>query len=1210
MNTGGRQSVARDRTLRQRSEPRAHDGSRAQRGHLDDVALLGYLQRTVGNQAVNRLIQRYGPQPAGWFNRLSAPLHAPPLATESRSLRSAAPRPLPALCPLPDRDRHPDAVDETDDAENGSDERIERKASEGATQSPPDRPDDHLPSNTSAVSPPGRALGPEAASVAGGLVQRCNGQVHAGCACEDESPELSSVGGLLQPAAEAGLAGGPLDPALAERIEASRGAGVPLDDGTRADLERAFGTSFGDVRLHRDAEADALNRSISARAFTTGSDIFLRRDVEPPASLAGRRLLAHELTHVVQQRSLSTPGPMTVGPANDRYEREAEAVADQVVPGRGRAPGDAETSRAPVGTAAPDVVTSASVQRQSDPSEDGLQAPFWSDDQRLQAAYRNAPPLRQGETGAAVQKLQEALVRQGFAMPGSTKPDGTLDGVWGQETTATVRAFQQEAGVRPVGGWEAGHKTLGALDARLQGDQPVPPKPEPTQVKEGVDVEEIPVLAAPGGGGTGPLLAFAVDAKEAPPAAPAPAGPQALEVPYQGSVQQSVYAVARWLSPNDDRPAAAAAARLVADPETTYSVDGKGTTADQYDAYARKKGVVRLEPGAVAFLCQQLGATRGQLEAAVDSEKKFGGLLNTANKWQFFGTPDTPLDPRGTAAESRRGRVKRTRLTGNDKLLENPQVAQLYVAALDKYARPTIDPNRIHEMAKDGLDATELQTIIAGDMRRRLITDFFTQGVAEYRQAGGSDVGGEFFLLEDTLLTQLTWGNPTAVKNELKIGKGLPEQQMGLVFRPDGTLYYDSHGAPLPSFAGGGFRDPGFKGSAKDPGLINLDLIHDEVIKGFFKLLHDRYKTPAMIVAKGAEAYWDNNEEVNARVRQKLPAEVLEHMADAVKILAGFLIWRAAAMAFMRSNIPVLQAVGAGMEIMAEAAGYVLEIEFLGSLEATLVSAGYELSRVTPKEAHGSYDAASMYHLEQAAGIIRPVIADVVIQLILAGVAEGLTRKKAAEAAKAKLEAITRNGERARIECTFCHLVQEAAEFSKDIGKDYYESTRKARGAKQGAILTDPKYPTVELHPDGNMYGEHGQLVKFIKDASLSKSGKVGIEVESHHLMEDHQMEAFGVPRDQGRCVALEKGDHQTFSAWMRGILNRKTIVDIDELYDLHREMYQDNGHPEYVEQIQIFLRQWKNVIRSRYESGKVPGSRRADFAERKARVLRFLDSL
>jgi hypothetical protein len=92
-------------------------------------------------------------------------------------------------------------------------------------------------------------------------------------------------------------------------------------------MEGALGTSFGEVRVHTDTEADVLNRSVSAVAFTTGSDIFFSQGSFEPTSAEGRQLLAHELTHVVQQRGVSGSGPLTVGPAGDSHEQEADATS-------------------------------------------------------------------------------------------------------------------------------------------------------------------------------------------------------------------------------------------------------------------------------------------------------------------------------------------------------------------------------------------------------------------------------------------------------------------------------------------------------------------------------------------------------------------------------------------------------------------------------------------------------------------------------------------------------------------------------------------------------------------------------------------------------------------------------------------------------------------------------------------------------------------
>jgi hypothetical protein len=66
-------------------------------------------------------------------------------------------------------------------------------------------------------------------------------------------------------------------------------------------MEPAFGADFSGVRVHSDSKAHGLNQSLQARAFTTGQDIFFRGGEYNPGSSAGKELVAHELTHVVQQ---------------------------------------------------------------------------------------------------------------------------------------------------------------------------------------------------------------------------------------------------------------------------------------------------------------------------------------------------------------------------------------------------------------------------------------------------------------------------------------------------------------------------------------------------------------------------------------------------------------------------------------------------------------------------------------------------------------------------------------------------------------------------------------------------------------------------------------------------------------------------------------------------------------------------------------------
>jgi hypothetical protein len=108
--------------------------------------------------------------------------------------------------------------------------------------------------------------------------------------------------------------------------------GSPLDDGTRSSMEGALGTSLDGVRVHVGQESDELNHAITAKAFTTGNDVFVRSDQYSPGSSDTQRLMAHELTHVAQQRVGVGGGEsgMSVGAADTAEEREADQVADAV----------------------------------------------------------------------------------------------------------------------------------------------------------------------------------------------------------------------------------------------------------------------------------------------------------------------------------------------------------------------------------------------------------------------------------------------------------------------------------------------------------------------------------------------------------------------------------------------------------------------------------------------------------------------------------------------------------------------------------------------------------------------------------------------------------------------------------------------------------------------------------------------------------------
>ena len=117
---------------------------------------------------------------------------------------------------------------------------------------------------------------------------------------QDEEEELQMASASDE--GRIGLEGGSLDQGTEGAVEGARSGGSPLPDRLRASMEGAFGADFGGVRVHSDARSDELNNRLTSRAFTTGQDIFLKKGEYKPDSKGGKELLAHELTHVVQQK--------------------------------------------------------------------------------------------------------------------------------------------------------------------------------------------------------------------------------------------------------------------------------------------------------------------------------------------------------------------------------------------------------------------------------------------------------------------------------------------------------------------------------------------------------------------------------------------------------------------------------------------------------------------------------------------------------------------------------------------------------------------------------------------------------------------------------------------------------------------------------------------------------------------------------------------
>ncbi len=125
--------------------------------------------------------------------------------------------------------------------------------------------------------------------------------------------------------------GGTSSPQLSDNSRpAHQSAQNPLDPATRAFFESRYGHDFSNVSIHTGPDASASARSIHAKAYTLGSDIVFRDGAYSPTSNQGRRLLAHELAHVVQQSRSSAPAPVIQRQPETQGQGQSQGGGNQV----------------------------------------------------------------------------------------------------------------------------------------------------------------------------------------------------------------------------------------------------------------------------------------------------------------------------------------------------------------------------------------------------------------------------------------------------------------------------------------------------------------------------------------------------------------------------------------------------------------------------------------------------------------------------------------------------------------------------------------------------------------------------------------------------------------------------------------------------------------------------------------------------------------
>lgn len=151
------------------------------------------------------------------------------------------------------------------------------------------------------VGDAGDAAEREADRVADQVLARLQGAGHDHDCTTAHAHGVARTPSAVPSGAEVGAAGGELSGDLSERIQAGRRGGTALSGAVRERMEAGFGESLGDVRIHTGPDSADLNRSVSARAFTVGRDVFFGAGEYRPDTPEGERVLAHELAHTRQE---------------------------------------------------------------------------------------------------------------------------------------------------------------------------------------------------------------------------------------------------------------------------------------------------------------------------------------------------------------------------------------------------------------------------------------------------------------------------------------------------------------------------------------------------------------------------------------------------------------------------------------------------------------------------------------------------------------------------------------------------------------------------------------------------------------------------------------------------------------------------------------------------------------------------------------------
>ncbi|AGA79801.1 eCIS core domain-containing protein [Echinicola vietnamensis] len=224
--------------------------------------------------------------------------------------------------------------------------------------------------------------------------------------------------------------------AIESPLKQSKGTGSGLDQPIKREMEAGFGADFSQVNIHSDANAANMSRQIGAQAFTHDNDIYFNEGKYNPKSPQGKHLLAHELTHTIQQKGM----------------------------------------------------VQKKIQGRLGDGHDFPPASRFSRNVILEATFDNFNTVQSGSNGTHVTLIQNALLGLDYPLPRFG-----ADGSFGDETQRAVKAFQEDVGITVDG--IVGTTTIDFLDKRDRG-QEVAPEPLPVVANTPINLDN--VIAQPG----------------------------------------------------------------------------------------------------------------------------------------------------------------------------------------------------------------------------------------------------------------------------------------------------------------------------------------------------------------------------------------------------------------------------------------------------------------------------------------------------------------------------------------------------------------------------------------------------------------------------------------------------------------------------------------------------------------------------------------